>query len=155
MKKLMTVAQGEHFRLANERHQIAQAVAYGDLGNANPAPITAAYEKQADAAIELQLERAALRLARLLNLVPNREATDGRGCRAYRPPLQGTRATVLRQVNGSNLATRWHAFPRVVRAVEGIGESQLLKRRSEPIAPRRNHFSCALPAALGMQLYHA
>ena len=54
---------------ANEGHQIAQAAAYGALGNENPAPITAAYEKQADAAIELQLERAAVRLARLLNLV--------------------------------------------------------------------------------------
>jgi hypothetical protein len=54
---------------ANEGHQIAQAVAYGEFGNENPAPITAAYEKQAEAAIELQLERAAVRLARLLNLV--------------------------------------------------------------------------------------
>jgi len=54
---------------ANEGHQIAQAVAYGDLGNESPAPITPTYEKQADPAIEVQLERAAVRLAWLLNLV--------------------------------------------------------------------------------------
>jgi len=54
---------------ANEGHHLAQAVAYGDLGDESPAPITAAYEKQADPAIEVQLERAAVRLAWLLNLV--------------------------------------------------------------------------------------
>ena len=52
---------------ANEGHQLAQAVAYGDLGNESPAPITAAYEKQSDPAIEVQLERAGVRLAWLLN----------------------------------------------------------------------------------------
>ena len=54
---------------ANEGHQIAQAVAYGDLGNESPAPITPAYEKQADPAIEVQLERSGVRLAWLLTLV--------------------------------------------------------------------------------------
>jgi hypothetical protein len=52
---------------ANEGRQIAQAVAYGDLGNESPAPITAAYEKHPDSAIEVQLERAGVRLAWLLN----------------------------------------------------------------------------------------
>jgi len=54
---------------ANEGHKLAQEVAYGDLGNEDPAPIAAAYEKQADEAIELQLERAGVRLAWMLNLV--------------------------------------------------------------------------------------
>ncbi|MGA2611473.1 MAG: hypothetical protein ABSH01_28840 [Terriglobia bacterium] len=42
-------------------------VAYGDLGNENPAPITAAYEQQAGPVIELQWEKAGGRLAYLLN----------------------------------------------------------------------------------------
>jgi hypothetical protein len=50
-----------------EGRRLAQTVAYGDLGNENPAPITPAYEQQADPMIELQLERAGVRLAYLLN----------------------------------------------------------------------------------------
>lgn len=50
-----------------EGHRLAQAVAYGDLGNENPAPITPAYEQQADPVIEIQLEKAGVRLAYLLN----------------------------------------------------------------------------------------
>ena len=50
-----------------------QTAAYRDLGNENPAPITPAYERHADPVIELQLEKAAIRLAYPLdgNLVPN------------------------------------------------------------------------------------
>ena len=47
---------------------MAQTVAYGDLGNQNPAPITAAYERQAEPVIELQLEKAGVRLAYLLTV---------------------------------------------------------------------------------------
>jgi hypothetical protein len=56
-----------------EGHRLAQKVAYGDLSNENPAPITAAYEQQADAVIEIQLEKAGVRLAYLLdaNLLPS------------------------------------------------------------------------------------
>ena len=50
-----------------EGHRLAQTVAYGDLGSENPAPITPAYEQQADPVIELQLEKAGVRLAYLLN----------------------------------------------------------------------------------------
>jgi hypothetical protein len=50
-----------------EGHRLAQTVAYGDLGNENPATITPAYEQQADPVIELQLEKAGVRLAYLLN----------------------------------------------------------------------------------------
>jgi hypothetical protein len=59
-----------------EGHRLAQRVAYGDLSNENPAPITAAYERQADPVIELQLEKAGVRLAYLLdaNLMPNAAA---------------------------------------------------------------------------------
>lgn len=48
-------------------HKLAQKIAYGDLGGQNPAPITSAYEQQADPAIELQLEKAGVRLAYVLN----------------------------------------------------------------------------------------
>jgi hypothetical protein len=41
-----------------EGHRLAQTVAYGDLGTENPAPISAAYEKGADAIVEIQLEKA-------------------------------------------------------------------------------------------------
>jgi HAMP domain-containing protein len=56
-----------------EGHRLAQAVAYGDLSNESPAPITTGYERQADRVIELQLEKAGVRLAYLLdaNLVVN------------------------------------------------------------------------------------
>ena len=50
-----------------EGHQLTQKVAYGDLSNENPAPITPNYERQADPVIELQLEKAGVRLAHLLN----------------------------------------------------------------------------------------
>ena len=50
-----------------EGHRLAQKVAYGDLGSKNLAPITTAYEQQADPVIELQLERAEVRLASILN----------------------------------------------------------------------------------------
>jgi hypothetical protein len=52
-----------------EGHQLALKVAYGDLGNENPGPITPAYERQADRVIELQLEKAGVRLAYLLDAV--------------------------------------------------------------------------------------
>jgi hypothetical protein len=42
-------------------------VAYGDLGSQNPAVIGREYEKQAEPVIEIQLERAGVRLAYLLN----------------------------------------------------------------------------------------
>lgn len=45
-----------------EGHRLAQTVAYGDLRNENPAPITPAYEQQADQVIELQLDKAGVRL---------------------------------------------------------------------------------------------
>ena len=50
-----------------EGHRLAHTVAYGDLRNQNPAPIASAYEQQADAVIELQLEKAGARLAYLLD----------------------------------------------------------------------------------------
>jgi hypothetical protein len=50
-----------------EGHRLAQTVAYGDLSNDNPAPITPEYEREAEPVIELQLEKAGVRLAYLLN----------------------------------------------------------------------------------------
>jgi hypothetical protein len=50
-----------------EGHRLAQTVVYGDLGSGDPAAITPEYERQADAVIELQLEKAGVRLAYLLN----------------------------------------------------------------------------------------
>jgi len=50
-----------------EGHRLAQTVAYGDLGNDNPVPITPEYERQAKPVIELQLEKAGVRLAYLLD----------------------------------------------------------------------------------------
>jgi hypothetical protein len=50
-----------------EGHRLAQTVAYGDLSNENPTPITASYGQQADPVIELQLEKAGVRLAYVLD----------------------------------------------------------------------------------------
>lgn len=52
---------------ALQAHGIARTIAYGDLGNRNPAPITPAYRRKADRVIELQLERAGVRLAWVLD----------------------------------------------------------------------------------------
>lgn len=52
---------------ALEGHRLAQSVAYEDLPNTNPASISPAYERQADPAIELQLEKAEVRLAHVLD----------------------------------------------------------------------------------------
>lgn len=50
-----------------QAHRLAQNVAYGDLGKANPALINQTYEKAADSVIELQLEKAGVRLAYVLD----------------------------------------------------------------------------------------
>jgi len=50
-----------------EGHRLAQTVVYGDLGSENPAVIGPAYQGQADQVIELQLEKAGVRLAYLLD----------------------------------------------------------------------------------------
>ena len=52
---------------AMEGHRLAQTVAYGDLSSDNPAPITPEYERQPEPLIELQLEKAGVRLAYLLD----------------------------------------------------------------------------------------
>ena len=44
---------------------MAETVACGNLGSENPAPITDAYERHAEPAIELQLEKSGVRLAYL------------------------------------------------------------------------------------------
>jgi hypothetical protein len=54
---------------ALEGHHLAQTVAYGDLADGYPARITTAYEREADPVIELQLEKAGVRLAYLLNAI--------------------------------------------------------------------------------------
>lgn len=50
-----------------EGHVLAQTVAYGDLGTENPADICSPYERQAERILELQLEKAAVRLGNLLD----------------------------------------------------------------------------------------
>jgi len=52
---------------AMEGHRLAQTIAYRNLTNENPDPITPEYERQAEPVIELQLEKAGVRLAHLLN----------------------------------------------------------------------------------------
>ena len=62
-----------------EGHRLAQTVfVYGDLGNENPAPITAAYEQQADPVIELQLEKTGVRLAYVVNTALKLQPADSR-----------------------------------------------------------------------------
>jgi hypothetical protein len=51
-----------------EAHRLAQRVAYRGLGGSNPAVIRGPYEHNAEAAIELQLAKAGVRLAYLLNV---------------------------------------------------------------------------------------
>lgn len=56
---------------ALQAHRIARTVAYGDLGNRDAAPITPAYRRKTDPVIELQLERAGVRLAWVLDKALN------------------------------------------------------------------------------------
>jgi hypothetical protein len=50
-----------------QSHWLARTVAYGDLGNERPPIIGRRYEKEVDPVVELQLERAGVRLAYLLD----------------------------------------------------------------------------------------
>jgi nuclease S1 len=52
---------------ALDAHRIARRVAYGDLSKGHPAVITLMYRHEADPVIELQLEKAGVRLAYVLN----------------------------------------------------------------------------------------
>ena len=55
---------------AEQNHKIAQKITYGKLPKVaagTPEPIDAAYEKKADQTIQLQIEKAGARLARVLN----------------------------------------------------------------------------------------
>lgn len=60
-------ARGSIEDWALEAHKLARTVAYGDLGNSNPAVITQSYERSADPVIEIQLEKAGVRLAYVLD----------------------------------------------------------------------------------------
>ena len=52
-----------------EGHRLARTVAYTNLANENPAPNTPDYERQAEPVIELELEKARVRLACLLDAI--------------------------------------------------------------------------------------
>ena len=52
-----------------EGHRLARTVAYRNLANENPAPNTPDYERQAEPVIELELEKARVRLACLLDAI--------------------------------------------------------------------------------------
>jgi hypothetical protein len=51
-----------------QSHRLARTVAYRDLGDERPPIIGPRYEREVDPVVELQLERAGVRLAYLLNL---------------------------------------------------------------------------------------
>jgi len=53
--------------LGDGGYRLPQRVAYGELGSEDPAVISSTYEQQVDAVIELQLEKASVRLASLLD----------------------------------------------------------------------------------------
>lgn len=50
-----------------QSHRLAETLAYGDLSTGGPPVINRAYEREADPVVELQLERAGVRLAFLLD----------------------------------------------------------------------------------------
>jgi hypothetical protein len=50
-----------------QSHWLARTVAYGDLGNEHPPVIGRRYEKEVDRVVELQLEKAGVRLASVLD----------------------------------------------------------------------------------------
>ncbi len=62
-------AQGGSEDWANEAHSLAQSVAYAPLPNSLKVTISASYARSAQAAAELQLKRAGIRLAAVLNAV--------------------------------------------------------------------------------------
>ena len=62
-----TWSQGSPAAWANESHELAERVAYGELQPGPRPAITAAYERDAVRVVDVQLERAGVRLAALLN----------------------------------------------------------------------------------------
>jgi hypothetical protein len=62
-----------------EAHGLAQRAAYQGLGGAAPAVISPEYERQADQIIEIQLAKAGVRLAFLLNEALDQTATASSG----------------------------------------------------------------------------
>ncbi|MEI9976062.1 MAG: S1/P1 nuclease [Ignavibacteriota bacterium] len=63
-------AKGSVEDWAEQNHRVAQKITYGKLPKepaGTPEPIDAAYEKQSDAVIQVQIEKAGARLARVLN----------------------------------------------------------------------------------------
>ncbi len=62
-----TLGKGSPAEWAAEAHEVARTLAYGLLPASTPATLSAAYIEQAGRAISLQLRRAGIRLARLLD----------------------------------------------------------------------------------------
>ena len=69
MSALFPLEASSSLSAAESASPLAQTEALGRLGQRKPAPITPAYEQQADPVIETQLEKAGVRLAYLLNAV--------------------------------------------------------------------------------------
>ena len=70
MKHRKKFARGSVKKWAEQNHDLAKKVTYGDLpksADGKPVEITATYEAQADPLIKLQIEKAGARLARVLN----------------------------------------------------------------------------------------
>jgi len=82
-----------------------QTVAYGNLSNENPAPITPAYERQADTVIEVQLEKAGVSLAYLLdaNSILNALKAPAKSFQTRR-----ARRSALRLLNGDSTLKNLH-----------------------------------------------
>lgn len=86
-----------------QSHRLAQLVAYGDLGSQHPPVIGPTYEREADPVVEVQLKRAGVRLAYVLNQrlrwsvenTPRDTTANSRGSSFAEDKLQIARASVF------------------------------------------------------------
>jgi hypothetical protein len=127
---------------AMEGHRLAQTVAYGGLGTENPAPITAAYEKQTDPVVEIQLEKAGVRLAYLLNARCNEKSP----CAGDRFPSR----SIMAEFQSADCDLRGHPLtlgPVAIGCSSPLGgtirHSGTASRPSAP--PSGSHGSCIAP----------
>jgi hypothetical protein len=82
-----------------EGRRLSETVAYGDLGSENPAPITDAYERHREPAIELQLQKSGVRLAYPRTQLSSDMVSDGERTALAIQGAEGKRLTYRQPAN--------------------------------------------------------
>lgn len=108
------------FARRSKKSETGISLAYRDLGSQNPARIAPAYERRADPVIELQLEKAGVRLAHILN------ATLEVKCPGVPPALLWRTSHVF--VYKTKRGKAWRCRRRTRRRHSGLGHVGIFMR---------------------------